>query len=126
MFDVFRKTLTVYRKEKGNFVDGYWVDGAENSFDILASIQATEAEILETLPEGYRTKESYTLYTDKKLETAITNKSTPDIVVIYKDKFLVAKVTPWQHLDPTKHYEVVVIKENIDDVEEDNEVDNGN
>ena len=114
MFDVFRKSLNVERKAQGGFADGYWQDGAAQSFSILASIQATDAEILETLPEGYRTKESYTLFTDTKLQTAITNNTTPDIVVIDNEKFLVARVTPWRHLDPTMHYEIVVVRENVD------------
>ena len=114
MFDVFRKKLTVRRKQDGSFIDGYWQEGAENSFEILSSIQGTEAEILETLPEGYRTKESYTLYTDTHLKTAITGRTTPDIVVIDNENFLVAKVMPWQHIQPTKHYEVVVVRENED------------
>lgn len=114
MFDVFRKKLEVERKGQGEFVDGYWQDGSSSLFSIFASIQGTDAEILETLPEGYRTRESYTLFTDSKLQTAITESATPDIITIEGDKFLVAKITPWQHLDPVKHYEVVVVRENID------------
>jgi hypothetical protein len=115
MFDVFRKTLTALRKGDGSFIDGYWQDGEETSFSILASVQGTDAEILETLPEGYRTRESYTLFTDNELKTAITGIRTPDMVVIEEQKYIVARVSTWQHLDPTKHYEVVVVRENIDE-----------
>jgi len=115
MFDVFRRKLTVYRKGDGSFIDGYWQDGEESSFNILSSVQGTDAEILQTLPEGYRTRESYTLFTESKLQTAITGTRTPDIVEIEAEKFIVAKVSSWQHLDPTKHYEVVVVRENLDE-----------
>ena len=115
MFDVFRKKLTVFRKGDGAFVDGYWQDGAESSFEILASIQQADAEVLESLPEGYRTRESYLLFTDGKLQTAIKDKRTPDLVVIDNEKYIVAKIMPWQHLDPTKHYEVVVVRQNVDE-----------
>jgi hypothetical protein len=115
MFDVFRRKLTVYRKGDGSFAYGYWQDGEEHSFEILSSVQGTDAEILETLPEGYRTRESYTLFTDSRLNTAVTSKNTPDMVLIDGQKFIVAKVSTWQHLDPTKHYEVVVVRENVDE-----------
>lgn len=115
MFDVFRRELTVYRKSDGSFIDGYWQDGEESSFTILASVQGTDAEVLQTLPEGYRTRESYTLFTDSELKTAITGIRTPDIVEINAEKFIVARVSPWQHLDPTKHYEIVVVRENVDE-----------
>ena len=108
MFDVFRRELNVYRKSDGSFIDGYWQDGEESSFNILASVQGTDAEVLQTLPEGYRTRESYTLFTDSELKTALTGTRTPD-------KFIEARVSPWQHLDPTKHYEVVVVRENVDE-----------
>lgn len=115
MFDVFRRELNVYRKSDGSFIDGYWQDGEESSFNILASVQGTDAEVLQTLPEGYRTRESYTLFTDSELKTALTGTRTPDIVEINAEKFIVARVSPWQHLDPTKHYEVVVVRENVDE-----------
>ena len=121
MFDVFRKTLTVKRKATGSFLNGYWLDGAESTVEILASIQGTDAEVLETLPEGYRTRESYTLFTDTLLKTSKTGKTTPDIVVIEDENFIVAKVMPWQHLDPTKHYEVVIVRENEDEDEDEEE-----
>ena len=51
MFDVFRRDLTVTRKAIGSYVNGLWVDNGQNSsFTIKASVQATDAEILQTGP----------------------------------------------------------------------------
>ena len=115
MFDVFRRPLTVIRKGEGTHVDGVWVESESSTFSIKASVQATDAEILQTLPEGYRTRESYTLFTDSKLQTAKTGNNDPDIVIIHDDRYQVIRVTPWQNLDyATKHYEILVVKENFD------------
>jgi len=118
MFDVFRREFTVHRKIAGTYIDGYWTEAPGKIFTISASIQATEGEVLETLPEGYRTRESYTLFTATELQTSTKSFRTPDTVLIPSaigiSFYLVAKVTPWQHLEPTKHYEVVVVKENVD------------
>ena len=116
MFDVFRTDLTVYRKSTGSYVKGRWQEGSsETSFTIKASVQGMDAEILLTLPEGYRTREGYTLFTDIKLRTAIIGKSNPDIVMIDEERYQVIKVTAHQNLNyPTAHYEVLVIRENID------------
>lgn len=115
MFEVFRRELSVTRRGEGQYVEGIWVEDAGSEFTIKASVQATDAEILQTLPEGYRTAESYTLFTSTKLQTASINKSNPDIVTIDEGLFQVVRITPWQNLQyPTQHYEVLVVKENID------------
>jgi hypothetical protein len=115
MFDVFRKDLTVYRTGEGKYINGLWEDGATSSFTIKASIQATDAEIMQTLPEGERTKESYTLFTGNSLKTSEVNKSKPDVVIIEGERYQVIRVTAHQNLKyPTAHYEVLVTKENID------------
>jgi len=80
MFDVFRRDLQVIRSGLGSYEQGMWREGtAEDAFYIKASVQATDAEVLETLPEGYRTRESYTLFTDSKLQTSVVGKYNPDM-----------------------------------------------
>ena len=112
IFNVFRKDLVVIRKN-GSFVDGIFIEEVPTIFDIKASVQMTEAEVLQTLPEGYRTLESYTLYTDKELKTANEGVSNPDIVIIDGKYFNVVKVSPWKN-GLLEHFEIVVVKENID------------
>lgn len=113
MFDVFRKSLQVERKSAGHYEGGYWQQGEVTSCKITASIQATDVELLQTLPEGYRTRTSYTLITDSKLSTADDGKA-PDIVIIDEKRFIVIAVMPWQNIDGMGHYEVIVVRENID------------
>jgi hypothetical protein len=115
MFDIFRRSLVVIRKSKGRCVSGIWEDGEATSFNITASVQGTCAEVLQTMPEGSRASATYTLRTDAKLLTSIAGETTPDIVVIDDEKFVVLRVTPWQNLQHTKHYEVVVTQVNYDE-----------
>ena len=114
MFEMFRRSLVVERKAKGGFISGEWQDGATISFNILASVQGTNAEVLQTMPEGASSTATYTLRTSTKLMTSIAGESTPDVVIIDDERFFVMRVTPWQNLQHTKHYEVVVVRDNTD------------
>ena len=113
-FKVFRRDLQVLRRAKGDYKSGQWQDGKESIFNITASVQGTNAEILQTLPEGSRVDASHTIRTSTKLRTSEAGGITPDIVLIDNKKFIVIRVTPHQNLSSTKHYEVVVVGENID------------
>ncbi len=111
---IFRKTLIALRKGAGSYVNFQWVDGVPEVFEIKASIQPTPAEVMLTLPEGYRTKESYTLITDANLKTASSaDKSNPDVVVIENEKYQVTRVESWQNTF-LNHYEIIVTKEDRD------------
>lgn len=98
-----KRELSVIRKSEGKYLQGEWVEGQDNIFAIKASVQGSNAQILQALPEGYRTSETYTLYTDTKL-------SLNDKVIIDRKEFLVIKVTSYQHFKATSHYQVVVTK----------------
>lgn len=116
-FDVFRRTLTVTRGEAGYYdqITGLRVKGAESNFDILSSVQPTTPEIMELMPEGDRTKESFTLFTITKLQISDIDNETPaDFVFIDNEKFIVKKVSKWQN-NIIDHYKVVVIKDGRDD-----------
>ena len=116
-FEVFRRTLTVSRTGGHFDTDGIWVNSSSATFTIKASIQATDAEILQTLPEGYRTKETHTLHTSSELRVAGVGNHIADAVTINGVKFQVVKVTPWQNIMlTTKHYEAVVVKVDDDNV----------
>jgi hypothetical protein len=117
MFNVFRRDLSVERTTGYFDDDGLWINGQPQIFNIKASVQATDAEILQTLPEGYRTKVIHTLHTNTELRIAGVNNCIADIVVIDGVKFQAVKVTPWQNMMfATKHYEVVVVKVDDDNV----------
>jgi len=117
MFDIFRKPLTVRRPPTGSYVNGVWVENTDGTtFTIKASVQGVNAEILQTLPEGYRTSETHILYTSDELFTSQLDLRNPDVVEINGYKFQVVKVTKQDNIKnyPTNHYEVVVVKENVD------------
>lgn len=115
-FRVFRQELEIVRKGTGNFDSGSWqYDQEERKFTITASVQGTNAEILQTLPDGTRINSTYTLRTNFKLSAGKPGESTPDIVLIDGEKFLVIRVTPHQNLPHTKHYEIVVAGDNKDE-----------
>ena len=78
--------------------------------------RSVDAEILQTLPEGYRTSETHILYTSAKLFTSQLDSRNPDVVEINGHKFQVIKVTKQDNIKnyPTNHYEVIVVKENAD------------
>ena len=120
MFNVFRRILEVERPLGKFDEDGLWV---ENGFDltfvktIKASVQATDAEILQTLPEGYRTKETHTLHSNDGLRIAQIGVCVADIVIINGNRFQVVKVTEWGNLRfATRYYEMVVVKIDDDNV----------
>lgn len=80
-----------------------WTAGTEDSFTIKASVQATSAKTLQTLPEGDWASETYTLYTDTEL-------LLKDRVILSGREFIVIKVAHWQHFKATSHYQAVVKK----------------
>lgn len=111
--DIFKRDVTVERTSPGAYIDYVWVEGNVTSFIIRANVQPTPAEVLETLSEGYRNKDSYTLFTNTHLFTSIDNNSNPDIVLLYGRRYIVAKVAIWGNTS-LSHYEIVVVEDESD------------
>lgn len=118
MFDVFRKQLQCFRHKAGEYINGIWTEDEEpEEFYIKASVQSVEPEILQILPEGQRSSETYTLFTDYEMKTVdVKLGKKADIVIIDNEKFVVFKVSKMKNLiQPTAHYEVVIIRDIIDE-----------
>lgn len=115
IFDTFKQNYTVERYINGGLDDdtGIISKGELTTFTIKASVDPTPAEVLITLPEGYRTSENYTLYTDTELRTASKVNIIPDVVLLDNARFRVIKVAQWRNTI-LKHYEIIVSKEDID------------
>lgn len=118
LFNLFKKTLTVSRPVVGNYINNIYVDGNNTEFTIKASVQPAGGDVLEMLPEGYRTKETYVLYTDTMLNTATSDDlRLPDIVKLnltgVQEDFIVIKVDNWSNTF-LKHFKVIVQKKDID------------
>lgn len=65
----FRKPQTITRLAAGSYVNGDWVDGAESSLTIAASVQPMSMEDMKDAPEGRRLSDMVKMYTDADLFT---------------------------------------------------------
>ena len=111
--DIFKRNVTIERTGSGSYVNYIWVEGASSNLIIRANVQPTPAEVLETLPEGYRNKDSYTLFTNTHLFTSVDNNSNPDVVLLYNRRYIVAKVAIWENTS-LSHYEIIVVEDESD------------
>jgi hypothetical protein len=110
---IFKRNVSVIRKGEGAYIDHVWQDGIESDFVIRASVHPTPARVLETLPEGYRTSDSFTLYTTTRLISAEDNINNPDTVILYDNQYLVAQIKRWDN-SVLSHFETVVTKDERD------------
>ena len=63
MFERFRKEIQCYRLSVGtDNPDGSFTEGGRTGFTISGSKQPTTADELLSLPEGRRSRETYTLF----------------------------------------------------------------
>ena len=94
----FRRLITVKRVSSGSYVDGYYVEGQEEIFEIQASVQPTTTtiagDLLQNEQQGRRVASSYILYTSVPLRTA--HNSNADRVVINGLEHEVVQVEAWQ------------------------------
>lgn len=110
--NLFKRPVTVIRSSVGNWANGYWLKGDDITEIIMANVQPVPAIVMETLPEGYRTKSAFILYTNTELNTSQDDESTADVVLLYGDRYLVTKKEIWGNT-LLSHYEIIVVKEGI-------------
>lgn len=115
IFDTFKRDLQVERRDNGHWDTGtgLFIKGGITTFTIKASVDPTPAEVMLTLPEGFRNRETYTLYTDTQLLTAKPNGNISDVVLLEEDRYRVIKVAHWANTI-LNHFEIIVSKEDID------------
>ncbi len=110
-FDVFRRPVLVRRVATGQYVDGFWQEGAESEITISASVQPASQNDMKLLPEGRRVTGAYRLYTDDTLFLASDDQNA-DRVMIGADQYEVMAEADWQNgLIPHKSYLVARIVE---------------
>lgn len=63
----FRKPQTILRTLPGQYVDGKWIEGAQTTVPILASVQPVTAEDQVVMPAGKRLSDYVKLYTSTEL-----------------------------------------------------------
>lgn len=103
----FRSTFSVKRVVPGAYVNGFWVEGAESTFTIQASVQPLKGKEMEMLPEGRRNSQSVKIYTDTQLQTVASG--NPDRLVAFGHDFEIQTVEPWQS-NVLNHYKCIGIK----------------
>lgn len=110
-FEIFRIPLVAYRKLPGSYVNGRWVEGGETSFTITASVQPSNGDEMQMVPEGRRNRKVYTLYTSYLINT-VTD-TNPDQLVIYGDRYEVIRVENWHNnpsvFFPVNHYKFIAM-----------------
>lgn len=102
-------SYTVTRLELGSIVNGRYVDGAPSTFDIVASIQPTTPQDLLRLPEGLRTKDSVTIWTDTLLRMALAPSGYKADVVEYQGQAYEVQ-TIWNWAESGEFYKAVAQK----------------
>jgi hypothetical protein len=101
------QTLPVTRSAGGGYVNGFWVENAQEEFDIIASVQPLNDQEIEFLPEGDRTKAAKKIYTATELRVHVSETSAkPDLVGIEGDEYKVIRVQRWHG-----HYKCLVVRE---------------
>ena len=111
--NIFKRNVSVTRRGVGSYIDHIWYDGVNTQFVIRASVHPTPESVLKTLPEGYRTSDSFTLYTITNLISAEYDTNNPDTVVLYNKNYLVARIRKWDN-STLSHYEIIVTKDERD------------
>jgi len=114
--NIFKKQIQVFRKQPGYYVKdvdsqnlGLWQDGQETFFNIQASVQPAPGEITQILPEGYRNKSSYLIYTDTELFCSEENETNPDIVILFNREYLILKKKIFD-MTYLSHYELIAVE----------------
>lgn len=92
------KPYQVTRSGGGEYVKGEWVEIAQQTLQIVASIQPLSGREIERLPEGDRIRESKKGYFVEAVRPSseITG-AAADLVLIEGKQFQVYNVEPWPH-----------------------------
>ena len=100
----FRKPTQIRRRAAGQWVEGRWVDGADEGIEtILASVQPmrlVDFDHLQALMEGRRIEAAVRIYTTEVLNVAGANDRNGDRLIWpfapRPCEYLVVAVSPWQ------------------------------
>lgn len=99
-----REDINIIRYASGQYIDGYYVNGAESSIDAKANIHPATGNELLQLPEGDREKDIQKIFslTELKNEDIITRNDT-------NIKYIVLKVFDHSQNDPP-HYKAIMAR----------------
>ena len=107
----FRKPYTVKRTVAGSYVNGVYVEGAETTLTIQASVQPMSGNDLVAVPEGRRAADMVKLYTSTDLFSqgdAGSGQSPDRLVWLGKDYEISSKDV--RQMGVISHYKMYAIK----------------
>ena len=108
----FRKPFTVKRNAAGGYVNGVYVEGAETTITIQASVQPVSGQDLVAIPEGRRASDMVKVYTSEDLfgqGDAGTGQS-PDRLVYRGKEYEIYTKEPNQ-MGVVSHFKYYAVKE---------------
>ena len=103
----FRTPFLVIRKQPGSYVNGHWVNGTAELFEIQASVQPMSGKDMEMLPEGRRGSQAVKIYTSTQLRTV--DDANPAEVQAFGSAFELVTVEPWQS-NVISHYKCIGVR----------------
>ena len=107
--DRLGSTYEYKRLAAGSYVNGNWVEGAEISGTIVASIQPLTPQETQTLPEGERSSEFIRIYTATKLNKTNEVALTKGDKITYNGRdYEVKKVEDWTAYR-IPHYKAIAV-----------------
>lgn len=108
----FRKPFTIKRTVAGAYVNGVYVEGAESTITIQASVQPISGTDMVVIPEGRRASDIVKIYTDSDLfgQGDAGSGQSPDRLVYRGADYEISTKDPNQS-DVINHYRYYAIKE---------------
>lgn len=101
-------TYVVTRPGPTTLVDGRKGPSSSSTLSIVASVQPAPGRTLQTLPEGFRDRGGFVLYTATELRTSDGGDQEPDSVSIDGVEHQVASCEPWAELG--NFYKAVAVR----------------
>lgn len=104
--------LTLQLKPRtGSYIKGRWTETIGDTVTIKASFQPTNGEDLQALPEGFRSEDTFKIYTKTPI-TGVRQGTDVKGDIIIKDSvtYEVIQVIPWVNGIVT-HYKAIIMRE---------------
>jgi hypothetical protein len=93
----------------GSWVNGRWVEGSSTaSITIQGSAQRLTAKETQLLPEAYRTRSSYRVYTQTELKVVTLPSKGADSITIEGAIYDILSVEKWTQIYP--HYKIIAVR----------------